>query len=99
MGLKLELAADLAAVKPPQLIAIGNPKSDSRVAALMKSYGLELTPAMAKEGYVLGIGPQGIVIGADSDRGLLYGTMTLRQMLQVAARSNRCRRCAMHDWP
>src|SRR5262249_34235599 len=79
-GLKLELAAAPKTVQAPQLIAIGNPKSDPRVAQLMKAYRLELTDAMTKEGYVLGIGPQGVVIGAESDRGLLYGTTTLRQM-------------------
>ena len=67
---------------------------------MMKAYGLELTEEMANEGYVLGIGPQGIVIGAQSPRGQLYGTVTLRQM----TRRRRTRRVAaggggVRDWP
>jgi len=82
-GLKLRIAGDAKAVKPARQIAIGNPASDPRVAELMKRYDLKLSDAMAKEGYVLGIGDAGIVVGADSDVGLLYGTTTLRQMLLV----------------
>ena len=70
----------------PKLIAMGSPKTDPRVAELMKAYGLELTDAMAKEGYVLGIGADGIVIGAETARGLLYGTATCAQMLVYRGR-------------
>ncbi len=98
-GLKLELAASPASAKPPQLIAIGNPATDSRVASLMNSYGLELSDAMAKEGYVLGIGPQGVVIGAESDRGLLYGTTTLRQMLLSRGVDQPLPAVRVRDWP
>ena len=69
-GLNLQITQDAGTVTAPKLIAIGNPKTDPRVAELMKTYGLTLTDAMAKEGYVLGIGNEGIVIGADSGRGL-----------------------------
>lgn len=98
-GLKLELARDPNTVKAPQLIAIGNPKTESRVAQLMKAYNLELTDAMIKEGYVLGVGPQGIVIGAESDRGLLYGTTTLRQMLLSRGVDKPLPAVRVHDWP
>jgi N-acetyl-beta-hexosaminidase len=98
-GLKLELAADPNTVKAPQLIAIGSPKTDPRVAQLMKAYNLELTDAMAKEGYVLGIGPQGFVIGAASDRGLLYGTTTLRQMLLSRGVDRPLPAVRVRDWP
>src|SRR6476620_8901370 len=73
-GLMLQITQAPGAVTAPKLIAIGNPKTDPRVAELMKAYGLELTEAMAKEGYVLGIGSEGVVIGAESAKGLLYGT-------------------------
>ena len=90
---------DPGAVTAPKLIAIGNPKTDPRVAELMKAYGLELTEAMAKEGYVLGIGAEGIVIGAESDRGLLYGTTTLRQMLVYRGRDAPLPAVRVRDWP
>ncbi|HEY2894681.1 MAG TPA: glycoside hydrolase family 20 zincin-like fold domain-containing protein, partial [Pirellulales bacterium] len=80
-GLKLQISRDPATTKAANSIAIGNPKTDSRVAEAMKAYGLELSDEMKAEGYVLAIGKHGIVIGAESDRGLLYGTATLRQML------------------
>src|SRR6185295_16376793 len=70
-----------------------------RVAELMKAYGLELTEAMAKEGYVLGIGPAGIVIGADSARGQLYGTVTLRQMLLARGATTPLPAVKVRDWP
>ena len=65
------------------------PKEDPRVAELMKTYNLALSEEMAKEGYALAIGPRGIVIGAESDRGLLYGATTLRQMLASSRSSER----------
>lgn len=98
-GLDLTIAQDPAAAKAPMLIAIGNPKTDPRVAELMKGYGLELTAAMAIEGYVLGIGPQGIVIGAASDRGLLYGATTLRQMLVSHGPGAPVPAVRVRDWP
>ncbi len=99
MGLMLQITQDPATVTAPKLIAMGNPKTDPRVAELMKAYGLELTDAMAKEGYVLGIGSKGIVIGAESARGLLYGTATLRQMLVCRGRSAPLPAVRVRDWP
>ena len=55
-GLALEIVQDPGAVAAGKRIAIGNPRADKAVAELMKAYGLELSEAMAKEGYVLGIG-------------------------------------------
>ena len=98
-GLMLQITQDPGAVTAPKLIAIGNPKTDSRVAELMKAYGLELSEAMAKEGYVLGIGADGVVIGADSARGLLYGTVTLRQMLVARGQDTALPAVRMRDWP
>ncbi len=99
MGLKLHTTSDAGAVTGSRLIAIGNPKTDPRVARLMKAYGLELTEAMAQEGYVLGIGAEGIVIGAESDRGLLYGTTTLRQMLVSRGQKTPLPAVRVRDWP
>jgi hypothetical protein len=98
-GLMLQITQDPGAVTAPKLIAIGNPKTDPRVAELMKAYGLELTEATAKEGYVLGIGTGGVVIGAESDRGLLYGTATLRQMLACRGPSEPLPAVRVRDWP
>jgi hexosaminidase len=99
IGLKLEIAKDPNGVPANKRIVIGNPKSDARVAELMKGYGLELTEAMVKEGYVLGIGDRGIVIGADSPTGLLYGATTLRQMLVSRGRNAPLPAVRVRDWP
>jgi hypothetical protein len=58
-----------------------------------------LTEAMAKEGYVLGIGADGVVIGAESAQGLLYGTATLRQMLLCRGRTTPLPAVRVRDWP
>lgn len=97
-GLKLTIASDAGTAAGPKTIAIGNPKTDPRVAELMKAYGLALSDEMAAEGYVLGIGPRGIVIGAASDRGLLYGATTLRQMIAYRGKEP-LPAVRVRDWP
>jgi hypothetical protein len=98
-GLALEITQDASAAKAHQLIAIGSPRSDPRVAELMKAYGLALAEGMVEEGYALGIGPQGIVIGAESAKGLLYGTATLRQMIVARGREEPLPAVRVRDWP
>jgi len=80
-------------------IVVGRPKTDPAVAQLMERYGLRLTDAMGREGYVLGVGGDGIVIGASDGPGLLYGTMSLRQMLRIRAGDKTLPAVAVHDWP
>ena len=99
MGLKLQTTPDATRATASKLITIGNPKTDLRVARLMKAYGLELTEAMVREGYALGIGAEGIVIGAESDQGLLYGTTTLRQMLVYRGQKTPLPAVRVRDWP
>jgi len=79
-------------------IVIGRPRTDALVASLLEQYGLKLTDAMGREGYVLGIGNEGIVIGASDGPGLLYGTMSLRQMLRTR-KDKLLPAVAVHDWP
>ncbi|HEY4310672.1 MAG TPA: glycoside hydrolase family 20 zincin-like fold domain-containing protein [Pirellulales bacterium] len=98
-GLKLQIVQDAAKAPAARQIVLGNPKTDPRVAKLMKAYSLELSEAMAKEGYVLGIGADGIVIGAESSRGLLYGTTTLRQMLVYRGSDKPLPAVRVRDWP
>lgn len=98
-GTSLEIIQDPAKVAAARSIVIGNPQTDPRVAELMKAYGLKLSDVMAKEGYVLGIGPQGIVIGAESATGQLYGTTTLRQMLLARSPGAATPAVRVHDWP
>jgi hypothetical protein len=80
-------------------IVIGRPASDKLTASLMERYGLKLTPEMGPEGYVLGVGEEGIVIGASDGPGLLYGTMSLLHMTRRHETDRRLPAVAIHDWP
>jgi len=80
-------------------IVIGRPRKDALVSSLLERYGLKLTDAMGREGYVLGIGNEGILIGASDGPGLLYGTMSLRQMLRTRKDDKLLPAVAVHDWP
>ena len=65
----------------------------------MKAYGLELTDCDGERGLRARHRPEGIVIGAESPRGLLYGTVTLRQMLVVAGPGGPLPAVRVRDWP
>ena len=85
-------------------ILIGNPEEDKMVAARMKEYGLSITPEMEKEGYVLGIGKNGVIIGAVSDAGILYGLITLKQIIlacpgSIYSKDIQLPGVKIHDWP
>ena len=98
-------AADILSSKySSNTILIGNPDKDEIVASRMKKYGLSVTPEMEKEGYVLGIGIDGIVIGAVSDAGILYGMITLKQMVLAIPEIEYTEGVSLpgvkiHDWP
>jgi hypothetical protein len=80
-------------------ILVGNPATDPAVARRVAAYDLQLTAAMRDEGYVLGVGAEGIVIAADSNAGILYGTMTLRQMLLARGPGKPLPGVRIRDWP
>ncbi len=80
-------------------IVLGKPDKNPLVAELMKDYGLSLNDAMSAEGYVLGIGDKGVVIAAANEPGILFGTMSLRQMALVAGKGKPLPYARIHDWP
>ncbi|OHB81401.1 MAG: hypothetical protein A2W31_08610 [Planctomycetes bacterium RBG_16_64_10] len=84
---------------PANSILVGSPATDPAVADRMAAYGLELTDAMGDEGYVVGVGSKGVVIGARAGPGILYGTMTLRQMLQARGPGRPLAGVCIRDWP
>lgn len=101
LGLTLGLV-DLPTGDGPTIeggILLGNPGKNPLVASRMKTYQLNLDEKMADEGYVLGVGPEGVVLAAESPKGILYATMTLRQMLYARATGEPLPGVRVHDWP
>lgn len=80
-------------------ILLGNPAKDPRIAARMAAMNLSLTEPMKEEGYCLGVDGKGIVVAASSPAGLLYGAMTLRQMLLAGEAGRPLPAVRIHDWP
>ncbi|MFO0946120.1 MAG: glycoside hydrolase family 20 zincin-like fold domain-containing protein [Planctomycetota bacterium] len=80
-------------------ILLGNPRKQPPVASRMKKYQLELDEKMAEEGYVLGVGPEGVVLAAESPKGILYATMSLRHMLFSRPTGEPLPGVRVHDWP
>ncbi|MEX2287289.1 MAG: beta-N-acetylhexosaminidase, partial [Planctomycetaceae bacterium] len=98
-NLPLAIQSDAESAASAKSIVIGKPDAFPEVASRMKKYGLTLSEKMRKEGYVLGVGNDGVVIGALSDAGVLYGTMTLRQMIQAREAAMPLPGVKIHDWP
>jgi len=71
------------------------------VAAPGPMEGVELPAEAREEGYVLDVTPSGVVVSAESERGLFYGVMTLRQLLTRArVRKTMLLPCLrIVDWP
>lgn len=79
-------------------IFIGAPNTELGKKFLKERKGA-LTPEMKPEGYFLDVDAKGIVIIAESEKGKLYGVMTLLQMLQKEGRSISIPAVAIHDFP
>lgn len=79
-------------------IFIGKPASEYGKKFLLERKGI-LTPAMKSEGYFLDVDAKGVVIIAESDKGLFYGVMSLIQMLHFEKRSLIIHGASIHDYP
>jgi hypothetical protein len=99
LGYELEIVHATDGAPATDRIVIGRPGTDRLAASLLDRYELKLTEAMSAEGYALGVGNDGIVIGAANGPGLLYGTMSLRQMLRIRTGDRSLPGLAIHDWP
>ncbi|QDT50284.1 Beta-hexosaminidase [Symmachiella dynata] len=96
-GFQLPLGAPGAT--RPNSIVIGKPDTNRLVSKLMQEHGLSFSSKTKEQGYVLGISDQGIVIAAENEPGLLYGTMSLRQIAQVQGAEKPLPAVRIHDWP
>jgi hypothetical protein len=79
-------------------IFIGKPSSEFGKKLLKERKGT-LTPVMKTEGYFLDIDANGIVIIAESEKGMFYGVMSLMQLLEIEKRSLIVRGAVIHDFP
>ncbi|MEW5797697.1 MAG: glycoside hydrolase family 20 zincin-like fold domain-containing protein [Bacteroidota bacterium] len=79
-------------------IFIGTPATELGKKFLKERKGT-LTPEMKTEGYFLDVDSKGIVIIAESDKGLFYGVMSLVQSLKKDGRSLTVPAMSISDYP
>jgi len=73
---------------------------DGGLEALLERQGLSIGAGFSDQGYVLGAGPERIVIAARTGQGVFYGVQTLRQLLRPDSQSRpSCPAVAIRDWP
>ena len=95
---KAELPIATAPTKRPLLVGI--PSRDASVRAACERRGLQVTPDLGDEGYVLDVNADGGVAAANTAAGVFYAVQTLRQLVRrlpdgrVAIEGVRIR-----DWP
>ena len=83
---------------PVSYVFIGGPSSDYGRQLLRDRKG-SLTSAMKEEGYFLDVDPNGIVVIAESEKGKMYGVMSLLQMIRREKRSLFVEGVTIHDYP
>jgi hexosaminidase len=95
--LKVALETSLRKV-PSDYIYLGTASSGFAKTFLAERKGT-LTAAMQDEGYFLDVRPEGVVIVAESEKGVFYGAMTLLQLLRHEKRSHIVDGVSIHDFP
>lgn len=85
MQLKVTSAGDVRKLTA-NFIYIGKP-SDEYAKDLLAERKGKISPEMKAEGYFLDVDAKGIVIVAESDKGLMYGAMSLLQLMRLEKRS------------
>ena len=83
---------------PSNYIFLGTVSSDFAHGLLDARKG-ELTEAMKTEGYFLDVRPEGVVVIAESEKGVFYGVMTLLQLLRHEKRSHTVEGVSILDFP
>ncbi len=77
---------------------IGSPSS-IRGKAILNDGLKSFTDAMRKEGYILSITTDGVVILGETEHGRFYGMMTLLQIISKEKRAAVLPRVLIRDWP
>lgn len=97
---ELGKAADRAkltgkAVYKVRLLRVASDEAKAELTRL----GVEFTPAMHDEGYVLNIAPESATVIAATGEGVFYSVQTLKQLLPLPGESSRLVTGLVVDWP
>jgi hexosaminidase len=80
-------------------ILLGNPDQWSELDTELKSRGLNLSPELGNEGYLLHIDSQKIHIIGTTDRGIFYGVQTLLQLMKKKGGNIYLPQVIIQDYP
>lgn len=81
------------------VIILGRMDSEGSAKEHFRAKGKTLEPQMKSQGYLLDVSEGKIVIGADSPQGILYGCMTLCQLLKEDDKGVKVPGVLIEDWP
>lgn len=93
-GLNLEVITFSEAPEIKRIV-LGNPKEHYFVKEILEKNGLKLPSIIGKEGYLLDINENEIIISANTQNGVFYGVQTLLQLLTNASLKG----VLIIDWP
>lgn len=69
------------------------------VQAALKETGVKVPASLNEEGYVLSVGPRGVVVGGASPAGVFYGLQTLKQLVRGVSSNAFIQGVQIVDWP
>ncbi len=80
-------------------IWMGIPARDQRFKELCLRYGISLSDSLGREGYVLRVADDALIIAAQYEAGLFYGVQTLKQLIRNYADKHNIPAMEISDWP
>jgi hypothetical protein len=80
-GLKIRIATTRSISGGSGTIYLVHAGDDTKASARLDSIGLGMDHAFDKQGYVVDVDPNQIIVSAPTGQGLFYGIQTLRQLL------------------
>ena len=99
-GLKLTLKiAPQAPAAPGRMVLIGRAGRDKAVDEALARGRIDLRDKLGRQGYVLWVRPDGVLVAARGAEGVFYGVQTLKQLLRANARGAEIPCCRIVDWP
>jgi hexosaminidase len=80
-------------------ILIGRIEKSNIIHARLKRLGITPPDTLGKEGYILVVRKEGILIAANSGAGIFYGVQTLKQLIRSNRSGNAIPCVTIMDWP
>jgi hexosaminidase len=71
----------------------------SSIQRELRSLGVDVPAGLNEEGYVIGVGKNGVVIGGASPAGVFYGLQTLKQLVRGNGNNAYIQGVNVIDWP